>query len=309
MALKALAFLLALGIVVAGAEALARKVPNSYEQKKAGLRQAGPSTEILILGASEAFQGIAPGGLKAPAYDLANVGQSLYYDRALFEQALPRLPQLRWLVLGLSYPSFYYRLDRSPEAWRAFAYQLSFGIPSQDPQQRWDIRNRSALYFYEPLKVLQWALTGKGIETPRLDQSGFEALPSLDEEQADLLINELTARKKARYHRSIMDEALEAENVAQVEGMLALARARGVRVALIFPPVTHAYEQALEPSLRAKGLACAKKIAAQDQAIYRDYSGDARFRDADFYDIDHLSGTGAMKFSALLDSEVLRLKR
>ena len=43
-----------------------------------------------------------------------------------------------------------------------------------------------------------------------------------------------------------------------------------------------------------------QEASKYDCIEYHDYSGDTRFDDDDFFDVDHLNSTGAAKFSKII---------
>ena len=54
-----------------------------YKEKAEGLKKHANEIEILILGNSHATYGVNPKYFSAFAYNLANVGQSIYFDNEL----------------------------------------------------------------------------------------------------------------------------------------------------------------------------------------------------------------------------------
>lgn len=64
-------------------ESRMRALPTSYAQKRAGFMQAAPDPKVLVLGASEVLRGVDAAALGAHAYNMANFGQSFYYDKQL----------------------------------------------------------------------------------------------------------------------------------------------------------------------------------------------------------------------------------
>jgi hypothetical protein len=68
--------------------------PNSFSVKKALLERQAQDVEVLVLGSSHAYFDVLPELLGRPAFNLADVSQSLFYDRALLKKYLGRMPSL-----------------------------------------------------------------------------------------------------------------------------------------------------------------------------------------------------------------------
>lgn len=83
-------------------EYLYREIPNDFKIKKENLLNKKDSIETLIFGTSHAYHGIDPSFLHN-AYNLANEGQSLIFDYLLYEHYQDSLPNLKNIILSISY--------------------------------------------------------------------------------------------------------------------------------------------------------------------------------------------------------------
>ena len=115
--------LLALGLPIplflgAYGHQLSRVHPDEYSSKKALLERQAGNLEVLAMGSSHGYYGILADCLGRPAFNLAAVSQSHYYDRALLEKYLGQLPRLKLVILPISYFSLGYQLDDGIEKWR-----------------------------------------------------------------------------------------------------------------------------------------------------------------------------------------------
>jgi hypothetical protein len=281
-------------------EAGLRTMPNSYAVKQAGMEACAGRIEALILGPSEAAQGLDPARLGLPAYNLANVGQDADYDARLYHAWSGRLPKLRFILEGLSYPSLQTRLSRGDEAWRAFFYRRWMGLGHQDPTLDWSAQNFSALLLIEPVPALQAAWRGFTPSGPLPDALGFQANPVTPDEDTDLRINSYTARKRAATHQGAMFPEVQALDEAALRAMAVEARQHGVRVLWVSPPVSRAYAGALDPVRRKALRERAAALAKDCGVVWRDDADDPRFNDDDFFDVDHLNSRGAAQYSAEL---------
>jgi hypothetical protein len=296
-------FLVLLPFMAAGAwlELRLRALPTSYSQKDAGFTRMAPDLETLVLGASEAAEGVDAGAFGPHAYNLANVGQSLYCDRGLFAWALPQAPKLKRVLWGLSFQSLGYHLQGTAEAWRSVSYFREFGIPPEEGLRGMDFRFASAVLFYEPFSALRWALTGQGLSTPTLTATGQDPLTCYpDDDILDIKINPRTAAQRAATHEGLTHlDAVDA-NLEEIKALKRLADARGVSVEIFLLPVTKDYAQAINMDQRNLMVGRLKTLAAADGMELKDYFQDPRFEDGDFFDVDHLCAQGSEKFSAIL---------
>ncbi|HTA17219.1 MAG TPA: hypothetical protein VK786_05695 [bacterium] len=295
--------LVLLPFLLAGAwlELRLRALPTSYSQKDAGFKRMAPDLDTLVLGASEAAEGVDAGALGPHAYNLANVGQSLYCDRGLFAWALPQAPKLKRVLWGVSFQSLGYHLEGTAEAWRSVSYFREFGILPEEGLRGLDFRFASAVLFYEPFSALRWALTGQGLGAPTLTATGQDPLPCYsDDDLLDIKINPRTAAQRAATHEGLTHMDAVDANLGEIKALKRLADARGVSVALFFLPVTKDYAQAINGDQRKLMVGRLKSLAAEQGMELKDYFQDPRFGDGDFFDVDHLCSRGSEKFSAIL---------
>lgn len=298
-----------LGLLLAAAAYLElglRHMPTLYHQKRDGLRAAAATAQVLVLGASQANQGLDPALWPVSAFNAAAVGQDAYYDEALFQRWAPQMSALKAVVLPISIVSLDASLADTQETWRSFAYSQAFGIPNEMPARRWDLRNWSALALSEPWPALRLACQGfvdpQGV---RLSVLGFESTPALGSDDIDLRLNSLTAGKRVRYHLSLKKAERLAGNLELYRSLAGSARARGIAPLFVIFPVDVSYAQALSEAAKKERAQQLRELAGPLQAPIFDYFSDPRFTSADFADVDHLSGKGAKKFSAILWTEAL----
>ncbi|HXB96758.1 MAG TPA: hypothetical protein VNZ54_01815 [bacterium] len=281
----------------------ARRAPTSFRQKRLGLDAAAATVQVLVLGPSVGLNAVDPSLWARPGFNLANNGQSLYYDRALLERWAPRLPQLRQVLFAVGRPSLSVTVTSMNESARGFAFCREFGIPHEDPGLRSDPRNFSAALALDPFKVLCWAVNGAGLVLSDLSPDGWESLPPLDEDQQELQLSGLVAQMHALRQRSMMVEPAS-YGLGHLGAMLALCRARGLRAGVFVPPVTPEFAADCEDG-RPADLAALRALCRSQGAAFHDYFHDPRFRDADFADVDHLAAPGAARFTKILEKDFL----
>jgi hypothetical protein len=305
LAARSLAFALPLLLALFSLELGLRRMPNSYSIKKSLLAQQAENIEVLVLGASEALQGVDPSHWRPIGFNLANVGQDPRHDLALVLHWAPRLPRLKMVVLPVSYSTLELSMVDGPEAWRQHFYTLFMGLPAQPAAKRWNLRNHSAILLYEPLPSLKYALAGFKGDAPEISGFGFQGLKSVPEDILELKINALTARKRVAYHHGVMKPSEFDANVAKLDSVLRMLVSRGVRAVLLIPPVSPPYAEACDPQRRERMLAALTKLSLAHGVMLKDYFSDPRFEVRDFNDPNHLSSAGAERFTKIIAEEVI----
>lgn len=97
-------FLLPLLIIAVVLEFVAESLPNSYTYKRTYMEQKGAEIRTLILGSSNAYDGLNPSVLPN-AFNLANSSQTLEDDYRLLAKYIDSMDSLNTVVLGLGYHS------------------------------------------------------------------------------------------------------------------------------------------------------------------------------------------------------------
>ena len=95
-------FLLPLLIIAVVMEIIAEIMPNSYTYKRDYIEQHGAQVQTLILGSSNAYDGLNPSVLPH-AFNLANSSQTLEDDYRLLVKYIDMMDSLQTLIVGLGY--------------------------------------------------------------------------------------------------------------------------------------------------------------------------------------------------------------
>lgn len=271
-----------------------RKIPNDYDIKQLNFHAAKDDLEVLILGNSHAFYGLNPIFFDKEAFNFAYVAQSLPYDQLLLEKHISKLPNLDLILLNISYPSFFFDLLESPEAYRGTYYYTRYGLKNLGSlKYKWEI---TGIRLKENLSFLRkYWLRGK-INT-YTDENGWGSNYSFVKKQ-DL---EQTGIKYAKMHTFKNAEAFII-NKSALESLMKLAEDNRINIILFSTPIHFHYRENMNDEQWTK----AKKVISEleykyGNVKYLDFSEDERFIDDDFFDADHLNNVGAEKLSKLLN--------
>lgn len=85
-------------------EWIAESIPNSYTYKRDYLKQHGSQIEMLILGSSNAYDGLNP-SVMPHAFNLANSSQTPEDDFRLLAKYIDSMDSLQTVIIGLGYHS------------------------------------------------------------------------------------------------------------------------------------------------------------------------------------------------------------
>lgn len=97
-------FVLPLLIIAVAMEFVAESIPNSYTYKRDYIEHHGAQIQTLILGSSNAYDGLNPNVLPK-AFNLANSSQTLEDDYRLLAKYIDSMDSLQTVILGLGYHS------------------------------------------------------------------------------------------------------------------------------------------------------------------------------------------------------------
>lgn len=97
-------FLFPLLIIAVALEFVAESIPNSYTYKREYMEQHGAEVQTLILGSSNAYDGLNPSVLPN-AFNLANSSQTLEDDYRLLAKHIDSMDSLQTVIVGLGYHS------------------------------------------------------------------------------------------------------------------------------------------------------------------------------------------------------------
>ena len=125
-------FVVVLLILFGGAEWVAESIPNSYTYKRDYMEQHGAQIRTLILGSSNAYDGLNPCALPN-AFNLANSSQTLEDDYRLLAKYIDSMDSLQTVIVGLGFHS----LAATPEANRRMYYTIYMDLYPRWPLSRY----------------------------------------------------------------------------------------------------------------------------------------------------------------------------
>jgi hypothetical protein len=300
---RLLLFCLPLLLVWAALEYRARQVPNSYSIKRRQVESLANDIDTLIIGSSSGYYGIVPRRLSGVAYNLADAGETLYYNDALAAKVVPMLPKLRRVLVQIQYISLYMTVEDGPEPWRMYYYQQEWGIPPMRLKDRLDARMFSRVALNGPAgvgKALAGLIHSQPYVPDPIDDRGWWG-PANEEIDPDA-IGPAGAKATLDRHHQYMIPALEAENIAYLEHTASLLRDRRIGLVFVTLPVWRTYSDGMNKDTWARTQSVVEELCKKYNARYLSFLTSPSLGAADFKDADHLNPQGAVKFTEMLDA-------
>ncbi len=276
-------------------------LPNSYSQKKQFLAERAQAVNVMVLGSSHAFDDINPDFFSCKGFNFSNQSQSLFYDTRICLKYLDRLPNLKCVIITVSYFSLFYELKDIPEGWRDYFYFRYFGIryPSLDLTDP-KIFSYSALYTRDFISAMIYSKLNNRDEFGDIQSNGWKKVSA----PADsLMISDSTGREHALFHKSLIRMQNLKANVRYLRELLTELHKRNIQVFFVTTPVYQTYSKYLSPFILQINRTIIGGLCIEFKSGYYDYSDDPRFLKSDFSDNDHLNIAGAEKFSRIMDQD------
>lgn len=258
--------MVALVVLAIGMEIAGEAIPNSYTYKREYMETHGGEIKTLILGSSNAYDGLNPSELPA-AFNLANSSQTLEDDARLLEKYIDGMDSLKTVILGLGYHSF----GEAQETHRRTYYTIYM-----DLYPRWPISKNSFEVFNLELltkKIIKYAVSR---DVTRCDSLGQRLGHTREAaENGDEFWNKDVESLVANDRWEISDFKFQISNVpSQMSAIADLCQAHGVKLIVVQMPVMKAYKEALPK----------EQVALQD-SVLRTLEGKAVYIDASEWDI------------------------
>ena len=282
---RLLVFLLPIAVAGIGLECVLRSSPNSYRATANIIRERADSVEVMILGNSHAFYGLQTNLLSPVAVNMAHVSQTLTIDREMLEHYAPQCPRLKNVILICDHSNLFDPpLDSGEESFRITYYHIYMGLcrPVWPKYFDWELWHTTAAM--EKLKSIA-------------GHSSFEA--PLVEEKGDSI-----ARRRADKH-TCRDWSLAEANAAEIRKIATYCQTHHLHLILLATPVTTDYLRHIPARQKAYLHELMSTMEHTYGVTIRDYGADVRFCSDDFIDTDHLTPSGAARFTEILNMELL----
>lgn len=279
------------------AEADLRGRPTLLRLRRQKLEALAPSLEAIVLGSSHELAAIDETRLGRPACNLAGASQSIWYSVRMLQPYLDRLARLRYVLLGVSYRGLEYQLAAGRDRGLRLLYYETFRIPPHDGFRLSEVLDLSLIH---RLGIEQARRTlGERAATPQ-ELTAKEVVAAIPQDEFDA-----RAEGRVREHDDSMDRAWLEPNLDLIDGLAIDLARRGIELRILSCPVSDAYGARRDSARLARMREALKGLCARHGLAWHDYQDDARFSRADFTDLDHLRRDSAIRFTGIVEAEVL----
>ena len=312
---KILIFVFPLFLIVLGIDFHLRNINSLYKEKVNGLTEHTNVIEILILGNSHGFTGVDPNYFTKYAFNIANSGQSIYFDKELTLRNLEALEKLKYVFISLDYHSLYFSSQRggrnilsyygngikhsSTSYHKAdispflFGYdpKASFSLIIIDLLAKWKFRNQS---YYVDLDAKS------GIDKVELTK-GFIALPGT---QTNDFNNTSYTNRINGFNRLINTSTEKKLVLNELDQLISTLQNNGIKPIFFSTPTFNEYNTFLDSSIINDNRVDAEILCKKYNMEFWDYAKDNDFIKDEFFNPDHLNKKGAERFSKILNSRL-----
>lgn len=295
---KILLFVLPIIVLFGIGEWTLRNAPNSYEYKSNYMNGHTGEIKILILGSSHGLFNIDPKYLKDKAFNLANVSQTINYDYLLFNKFAPKMDSLKYIILPVSYFSLREDLDDSAEDWRTAYYTTFYHILPQ----KIDFKNfvLFSTLNYETIERIINSLLDNN-DKPTLNIYGFDTSYIISKRN----INWQYTGKIVVKRNTLSISKNNLKNKNYIREMAETCNKNNISLILLTTPTWKTYRKYIDKKQMDEVRNYCELLSQEyTNVTYLNLFNDARFKNNDFFDTDHLSTKGAKKLTQILDMKL-----
>ena len=209
------------------------------------------------------------------------------------------MPSLKVVLICIAYPSLWGEFHGGDDDFRDYFYADYWGI--RYPEIKWyDIHIYSKILQYG--NSVAWKIALKGFKvnlTKGYYDNGWavggKVSPINDSAGHVLLL---------RYKKNFSMNNLE-ENVGDLKSLLQELDRRKIQAVFFTPPFTQSLRKCMEKSKLKTIDSTLSELCTVYHCHRFDFQEDSRFSDSDFNDVSHLNQYGAIKFSKIINKEIL----
>ena len=306
-------FLLLPLLIVLTSDISLRMLNTLYKEKYKGAKEVADSIQILALGTSHANYAIDPQQFDLYTYNIANLAQSIYFDKRITLSLLPDMKRLKYVFISIDYHSLAFSSQFKRDFWsyygngvkyketKYFLANLSPTLFGYTPKVSYAMLKRRLINRWKYGKEVIDFEVQNGVNLYKPPVKGFIAFEGRDTvnfnpDAFDFLSNSYT---------EIIDESDEKKEIlADLEDFVDTLITHGVTPILLTSPTYTVYNTYLNQSYVNENIESSKRIAQKYNIDYWNFLDSDLFTIDDFYDMEHLNREGAQKFSTILNDSI-----
>lgn len=314
---KALLFLLLPIAIVLFSDITLRMQNTLHKEKYKGAKEVLDSIEVLVLGTSHAHYAVNPDIFDLYAYNLANLGQSIYFDKRITLSLLPEMKQLKYVFISIDYHSLAFSSQFDKDYWsyygngikykdtNYFSANLSPTLFGYTPRVAFAMHKNRYLNILKHGKEIIDFEVQEGVDIYKPAIKGFVAFDGRNTHN----FNPAAYSESSTWYTEVIANSDEREEIiADLEDFVQILLAHDIKPILITAPIYSEYLEYLNASYIQENIEVSKKIVDKYGIKYWDYINSDRFTIDDFYDMEHLNRKGALKFTTMLNDSINTMK-
>ena len=303
--------------IILTSDIILRNQNTLHKEKYEGAKEVIDSIEVLILGTSHAHYAIDPDIFDLYAYNLANLGQSIYFDKRITLSLLPEMKQLKYVFISIDYHSLSFSSQFDKDYW---SYHGN-GIKYKDTNYLYanlsptlfgyTPRVAFAMHKHRYLKIRKHGTdiidfeVQNGVDIYKPAIKGYVAFEGRDLHN----FNHDAYNVSSTWYTEVIKKSNEREEIiADLEHFVQLLLVNDITPILITAPIYTEYVGYLNALYIHQNIETSTQIANKYGIKYWDFLNSDLFTIDDFYDMEHLNRKGALKFSTMLNDSINTMK-
>jgi hypothetical protein len=304
-------FLIPVFIFILIWEIYLRQISTTYTVKEKGLVAAEDSIQLLILGNSHEAYDIDPSQFNLYAYNLAQVNQSIYFDKRLTLKYIDKLPHLKFVLIGLDFHSLYFSSQGVRDSWSYYSHGIEyknelsffskfFRLNGYTLKVAVNFLEKDLSKKYKKINAID-ALNGVKLSEP-ITKGWF----SFEGRDNDFKQTQVYTQRANEFNDEVKNSNEKADIINDLEDFLYQLKSKNITAILFTPPCYGPFIQMLDQTQLNKNKLDIINLAKKFNIQYWDYLN-LLLNETDFHDTDHLNDSGAIKFSKLVNSRLENL--
>jgi len=296
---KTILYLLPLLVLAVVSEYLLRIIPNDYNKKAAVLNRTPEKIQALILGSSYGLYNLNPDYLTLYTFNGCEPLQSLDLDKKIFDKYQEGMTKLEYVIMPISFASFFFRLESSKENHLIKNYCLYYNLyVTNNPSNYFELlnqpfsTNRKRLVDYYINHTQDVKITDRGFDTT---YNTSHTNGPLGGPTANFAIKRLNITDFSKYM----------ELRQYLESIIGKCKERNITVILLTPPAYETFYSVADTAALNTSIRTCQSIQQNFSNVkYFNFLEDTDFTKDDFFDLSHLNKAGAKKLSEKINAAI-----
>ncbi|EHQ01424.1 hypothetical protein [Gillisia limnaea] len=303
-------------IMVIMTDGFLRNKNSLYKEKIQGAIQDKEKIEIIILGNSHANFGVDPNAFDKYAYNLANVNQSIYFDKRILLSHLDEYKNLKYVLISADFHSLYFSSQGIRDVWAYY----DTGVNYKNKNYLFEDFSHT-LFGYTPKIILSLFKTEiiyqlstsnivvdfpvqKGVNLKDTIKNGFIGFEGKD---VDAFNENKFQRSAKKFNRVVETSKEKLEIEEDLNGLIQILINRDIVPILFTTPTFVEYNKYLNANFVNLNKSDFDRISGKQNIQYWNFMNSDLIKAEDFYDEDHLNKKGAFKFGKMLNDSINNL--